>query len=252
MGRYSFGVTNNRGSSNAGAAKDENSARLPRAHPGKDAEISPGVPDDVEGQRSIAQGDAVGLYLRGLSDVPLLSHEQEISLGTTMRWAARKALRTIMASDFVAERCLTLLGDIQRKSARLDRVIDVGPADAETKLIIRSRLEPNTKTIAGIIARNRQHFSKRLSRSTDSVDKDNAAHSQEYGRRHVASLLSEARGRTRVARACTTLGGRRTCTGVLSGLPLRLAACLRLTHSRLRRPRRVPARVPRVCTRVSC
>jgi RNA polymerase sigma factor (sigma-70 family) len=192
MGRYSFGVTNNRGSSNAGAAKDENSARLPRAHPGKDAEISPGVPDVVEGQRSIAQGDAVGLYLRGLSDVPLLSHEQEISLGTTMRWAARKALRTIMASDFVAERCLALLGNIQRKAAGSDRIIDVGPADAETKLIIRSRLEPNTKTIAGIIARNRQHFSKRLSRSTDSVDKDNAAHSQEYGRRHVASLLSEA------------------------------------------------------------
>ncbi len=141
--------------------------------------------------------DPIRLYLAQMSEIPLLSREEEIALAKKIE-VTRKRFRRSVLGCFLASRatCQTL-GKVFKGLLPFDRTIKVSLTERLTKEQIQRRMPHNLETIKRLMEANQQDFAKLIRRSTPPEERAEARRRFLRRRRKVLILLEELSLRTR-------------------------------------------------------
>lgn len=93
----------------------------------------------------------VELYLHQMSQIPLLTRQEEKELAIKMELKRDHFLEHLVSSEYIAEKIRDRLILVQNGELRLDRTLDVGTTNAKLKESCMRRLGPNIETVSAII-----------------------------------------------------------------------------------------------------
>src|SRR5689334_16053103 len=106
----------------------ETDLAAPRRHP-EDAEEAHGDEEAAraaaEGEDSHAPDDALGLYLRQMGAIPLLSRDQELALAKQLEWRRRRYRHAALSCWRTLAKVVETFERVQKGQLALDPTIDV-------------------------------------------------------------------------------------------------------------------------------
>jgi RNA polymerase primary sigma factor len=123
---------------------------------------------DLEPELQPARGssDPIRLYLAQMSQIPLLTREQEISLARQIEESRRRFRRAVLGCYYAMRATVTLLGKVHKGALPFDRMIKVSLTEQLSKEQIRARMPHNLATLEKLLAANREDFARLIRRST--------------------------------------------------------------------------------------
>ena len=148
--------------------------------PTKDLPLAPA-------ERTRVPSDPVRVYLSQMSEIPLLTREQEISLAKKIEITRRKFRRAVLGNDFALRHTLEILRKVSLGVLPFDRTIKVSLTEQLTKEQVSGRMPLNIATLDRLIDENRRDFHSIVRRSTPEGVK--AIARQSYQRRRLKSLV---------------------------------------------------------------
>ena len=148
--------------------------------PTKDLPLAPA-------ERTRVPSDPVRVYLSQMSEIPLLTREQEISLAKKIEITRRKFRRAVLGNDFARRHTLEILRKVSLGVLPFDRTIKVSLTEQLTKEQVSGRMPLNIATLDRLIDENRRDFHSIVRRSTPEGVK--AIARQSYQRRRLKSLV---------------------------------------------------------------
>lgn len=107
--------------------------------------------------------DPIQAYLAWISQVPLLSREEEVSLAKRIVTHRTRVRKGLLSADFILRHAHELLQRVQEGELRFDRIIQVAVSDRLEKHQVVGRLPHNLKTIAALLELNRQDYEEIVS-----------------------------------------------------------------------------------------
>src|SRR5438874_7031653 len=124
---------------NRSAAGWDGGADFPTVH---DAEAEPWHAADDAPAASFAGGadDALGLYLKQMGAIPLLTRAKELALAERLETARRRYRRAVLFNWFTVRRVAELFRRVQEDGVPIDPVIDVVTSWGRSKEEIVGRL----------------------------------------------------------------------------------------------------------------
>lgn len=138
-------------------------------------------------ERTRVPSDPVRVYLSQMSEIPLLTREQEISLAKKIEITRRKFRRAVLGNDFALRHTLEILRKVSLGVLPFDRTIKVSLTEQLTKEQVSGRMPLNIATLDRLIDENRRDFHSIVRRSTPEGVK--AIARQSYQRRRLKSLV---------------------------------------------------------------
>jgi len=148
--------------------------------PTKDLPLAPA-------ERTRVPSDPVRVYLSQMSEIPLLTREQEISLAKKIEITRRKLRPAVLGNDFALRHTLEILRKVSLGVLPFDRTIKVSLTEQLTKEQVSGRMPLNIATLDRLIDENRRDFHSIVRRSTPEGVK--AIARQSYQRRRLKSLV---------------------------------------------------------------
>lgn len=138
-------------------------------------------------EKSRATSDPVRVYLSQMSEIPLLTREQEIALAKKIEITRRKFRRAVLGNDFALRHTVEILRKVSLGVLPFDRTIKVSLTERLTKEQVSGRMPLNLTTLDRLIDENRRDFQSIVKRSTPESVK--AIARQSYQRRRLKSLV---------------------------------------------------------------
>ena len=141
--------------------------------------------------------DPIRLYLAQMSEIPLLTREQEIDLAKKIERARRKFRRSVLGCDYALRTTFETLKRVHAGELPFDRTIKISLTERLSKEQIQARMPHNLETIGYLLEQNHQAFKTLLSKSSSKQDKQEARLFFMRGRQKAVSLVEELSLRTR-------------------------------------------------------
>ncbi len=148
---------------------DEPEHAAPAEHEAEDAERLHGEEEAApaaEGEDSAAPDDALGLYLRQMGAIPLLSREQELALAERLEYRRRRYRRAALANWRTLAAVVATFERVLAGQLALDPTIDVVTTLGLSRDNILRRMPHNLKTLRQLITAANADFRNLLRAST--------------------------------------------------------------------------------------
>ncbi|MBR0191561.1 MAG: sigma-70 family RNA polymerase sigma factor [Thermoguttaceae bacterium] len=148
--------------------------------------------------------DPVRVYMSDMSDIPLLSREEEMMLARKIE-KLRKKFRCAILKSFVSMRhTINTLKKVYRGHLPFDRTIKVSMTEGLSKEQIMARMPENLATLDALSRRSTRCFRKMISHKISAGEKREARTQFLNTRRKMIRLVEELSLRTRRIHAMTT------------------------------------------------
>ncbi len=141
--------------------------------------------------------DPIRMYLSQMSEIPLLSREDEVALAKKIEITRKRFRRSVLACDFAMRKTVETLRKVHRGELPFDRTIKVSLTERLTKEQIQCRMPHNLATLEHILEDNRQAFEQLIRLSTSPGKKAQLRRSFIRNRRKCLQLVEELSLRTR-------------------------------------------------------
>jgi RNA polymerase primary sigma factor len=143
-----------------------------------DDELSDFEPESMsrsESKRSQVKwsDDPVRLYLSQMSEIPLFSREEEISLAKKIEITRKRFRRSLLGNDFALRQTIEILNRVHKGHLPFDRTIKVSLTERLTKEQISGRMPGNLATLKKLMAEKRRVFSLIVRLSTPEEQRSN-------------------------------------------------------------------------------
>ncbi|MCA9128213.1 MAG: sigma-70 family RNA polymerase sigma factor, partial [Planctomycetales bacterium] len=115
--------------------------------------------------------DPIRLYLRQMSEIPLFSRDEEISLAKKIEITRKRFRRSLLGNDMALRQTVQILQRVHQGQLPFDRTIKVSLTERLTKEQVSARMPHNLATLKGLIARKRRVFSEIVRKSIDPIQK---------------------------------------------------------------------------------
>ena len=141
--------------------------------------------------------DPIRLYLAQMSEIPLLTRDEEINLAKKIERARRKFRRSVLCCDYALQTTFATLNRVHAGELPFDRTIKISLTERLSKEQIQARMPGNLTTLEHIIEKNRVAFRTLISKSASKAEKTEARIEFLRGRQKAVSLVEELSLRTR-------------------------------------------------------
>jgi RNA polymerase primary sigma factor len=141
--------------------------------------------------------DPIRLYLAQMSQIPLLTRAEEISLAKKIEVTRKRFRRALLTCDFALRATVETLKQVYQGQLPFDRTIKVSLTEQLTKEQILARMPHNLATVEKLLEMNRRDFAKLVSRSTPLAERLAARKAFLRRRRKCLQLVEELSLRTR-------------------------------------------------------
>jgi RNA polymerase primary sigma factor len=153
---------------------------------GEEAHAPSEAPDEDDGH---APDDTLGLYLRQMGAIPLLSRKQELELAQRLETARRRYRRAALSSFRLLQQVLDTFEAVLAGRLAIDPTIDVVTSLGLSRAQILARLPHNLKTLRHLVAEAAADF--RLLQRTEPGKGQTRVKRRQWRRMRKAVLLSE-------------------------------------------------------------
>lgn len=116
--------------------------------------------------------DPIRMYLSQMSQIPLLTREQEISLAKKIEISRKKFRRTVLSNDFAMRQTVETLRRVYKGELTFDRTIKVSLTEQLTKEQILARMPHNLRTVDNLLERSRRHFREIVRKSISPQERE--------------------------------------------------------------------------------
>jgi RNA polymerase primary sigma factor len=168
----------------------------PKAEEAKEPELPSLVLKPEELPRKL-NSDPIRLYLSQMSEIPLLSRREEISLAKKIEVTRKRFRRTLLSCNFAMRATVATLTQVYKGELPFDRTIKVSLTERLTKDQILARMPHNLRTIEALLEQNERDFSLLIRKSAPREEKNSARKSFLRRRRKCLQLVEELSLRTR-------------------------------------------------------
>jgi RNA polymerase primary sigma factor len=141
--------------------------------------------------------DPVRMYLSQMSEIPLLTREQEIALAKKIEVTRKRFRRTVLGCHFALQATVRTLAEVHRGTLPFDRTIKVSLTERLTKEQILARMPHNLRTLEHLMKQNRSDFRSLIDKRVDASEKQTARKRFCHNRRKSLTLVEELSLRTR-------------------------------------------------------
>lgn len=141
----------------------------------------------VSGEMPRLTNDPIRLYLSQMSEIPLLTREQEIALAKKIEINRKRFRKAVLGSDYAMRQTVEILKKVHQGQLPFDRTIKVSLTENLTKEQITARMPHNLKTLDRLLEQNRQAFNEIIRKSTTPVRKQQLI--RQYVRRRNKCLV---------------------------------------------------------------
>ncbi len=141
--------------------------------------------------------DPIRMYLSQMSELPLLSRDEEISLAKRIELARRRFRRAVLSNFYALSATLTTLRRVYEGELPFDRTIKVSLTDQLTKEQILGRMPHNFRTLDHLMKLSKRDFATMISKSTEAEPKKNARQRFVSNRNKMLLLIEELSLRSR-------------------------------------------------------
>jgi RNA polymerase primary sigma factor len=141
--------------------------------------------------------DPIRLYLSQMSEIPLLSRREEISLAKKIEVTRKRFRRTLLSCNFALRATVATLAQVYKGELPFDRTIKVSLTEQLTKDQILARMPHNLRTIEALIEQNEREFGLLIRKSTPREQRMASRRSFLRRRRKCLQLVEELSLRTR-------------------------------------------------------
>jgi len=141
--------------------------------------------------------DPIRLYLSQMSEIPLLSRTEEISLAKKIEVTRKRFRRTLLSCDYAMRETVKILTQVYKGELPFDRTIKVSLTEQLAKEQVLARMPHNLRTIENLLDRNREDFTRLVRKSTSREERQLARRNFLRRRRKCLQLAEEMSLRTR-------------------------------------------------------
>jgi RNA polymerase primary sigma factor len=141
--------------------------------------------------------DPIRLYLSQMSEIPLLSRTEEISLAKKIEVTRKRFRRTLLSCDYAMRETVKILTQVYKGELPFDRTIKVSLTEQLAKEQILARMPHNLRTIENLLEKNREDFTRLVRKSTSREERQLARRNFLRRRRKCLQLAEEMSLRTR-------------------------------------------------------
>ena len=141
--------------------------------------------------------DPIRMYLSQMSNIPLLTRDEEIALAKKIEVTRKRFRRMLLSCDFALRATVETLKKVHRGELPFDRTIKVSLTERLTKEQIQARMPHNLRTLEHLIERNHTDFAALISRSTSEAERTRARRDLLRRRTKCLQLVEELSLRTR-------------------------------------------------------
>ncbi len=141
--------------------------------------------------------DPIRLYLSQMSEIPLLTRREEISLAKKIEVTRKRFRRTLLSCNFAMRATAATLTQVYKGELPFDRTIKVSLTERLTKDQISARMPHNLRTIEALVEQNERDFAVLIRKSAQRDEKAAARRNFLRRRRKCLQLVEELSLRTR-------------------------------------------------------
>ena len=141
--------------------------------------------------------DPIRLYLAQMSEIPLLTRDEEIGLAKKIERARRKFRRSVLCCDYALRTTFETLKRVHEGELPFDRTIKISLTERLSKEQIQARMPHNLKTLSSLLESNHKAFKTLLSKAASKQEKTDARLHFLRGRQKAVCLVEELSLRTR-------------------------------------------------------
>ncbi len=125
-------------------------------------EDQPAAADTPEGDGGQSPDDTLGLYLRQMGAIPLLSRKEELELAERLETARRRYRHAALSSWQVLSRVVDIFERVQAGTAAVDPTIDVATSLGLSREKILARMPHNLRTLRHVLRQAAADFTQLL------------------------------------------------------------------------------------------
>ena len=141
--------------------------------------------------------DPIRLYLAQMSEIPLLTRDEEIGLAKKIERARRKFRRSVLCCDYALRTTFETLKRVHEGELPFDRTIKISLTERLSKEQIQARMPHSLKTLDNLLESNHKAFKTLLSKAASQQEKNDARLHFLRGRQKAVCLVEELSLRTR-------------------------------------------------------
>ncbi len=161
---------------------------------------SPAAGDDVPRRPSASSrysSDPVSVYLRQMSDLPLLTRPQEIRIAKKIEISRKRFRRALLECHYAATAAREILEKVAGGELAVERTLRISESEDAGKPQIFGRMPYNLATVGRLSAQNDADFRRSINSATPADRRRAILEKLTSRRRKVATLLEELSLRTR-------------------------------------------------------
>lgn len=141
--------------------------------------------------------DPIRMYLGQMSEIPLLSREEEIGLAKKIEINRKRFRRALLSSPYALRATVATLKKVYQGELPFDRTIKVSLTERLTKEQILARMPHNLRTLDELMARSKADFKRLIRKSTSNEEKARLQKRIHATRYKCLQLVEELSLRTR-------------------------------------------------------
>jgi RNA polymerase primary sigma factor len=146
------------------------------------------------------ESDPVQMYLMQMSEIPLLTLPQEVSIARAIEGTRRRFRCALLSTGYPLQAAVNLLRQVQQGTVRLERAVEVPVIELRRKGRLLKRLSPNLQTLENLLRQNRLDFATAVGTSSSVRQRRQAWRRLTLRRSKAAQLIEELQLRSEMLR----------------------------------------------------